>query len=856
MASLLQDLRFGFRLLGRQPGFTAIAALVLALGIGANTAMFTLVNALVLKPRPGVPDASLAGVFSRDRTAPDDYRAFSYPNFADLRDRDLFASLTGHTFAMAGLSEGDTLRRVFINIATASFFDTFGVPLLLGRTFSVEEERPGADIPVTVLSYNAWKRMGGRADVLGTHVRLNGRDFAVIGVAPHGFGGSMTLVSPELWVPTGVYDALSNDFIRDGLPATLGDRRHHALILVARLRDGDTIETVAPALDAAGRQLEQAYPGENARQALLMARLARMSVSTSPQDDSELGTLSILLFSMSGLVLLVASLNLANMLLARGAARQKEFAIRLAIGGSRWRIARQLLTESLALSLVGGALAMFVAWGGTALIVSSLAPRLPVALSLDTAPDLRVLAATIAFCIVSSVLFGLAPAWKHARADALPELKAYAGEASGRRRSRLATRHVLVMAQLALSLVTLTAAGLFVRAALESAHADPGFTFERGIMANVDLSLAGRSRAETLQFYERALARFRQMPGIASASLGSMMPFGELTESRAVQRAGAPIRRGESTSSMTLGGGGEASFEIEPGLVDAVTTSIGADYFRTLGVAVTRGRELTAAEELAASEARIAIIDEPLAEALFGRGNPVGEMVQYSVRDTDQIVQLRVVGVVAPTRHQLLERRMRPHLYTPVGQDFRASVFLHLRTAAPSADADTAMLPAIRRELVALDPAVPILTLETRPMYRDRNFVLWTLRAGANTFMTFGVLALFMSAIGVYGVKSYLVARRTREIGVRIALGATPRTVVRMVLRDGGVLAICGIVAGLVLSAVAGGLIRNLLFGDGRFDVTVVGSASLVLVATVLAASGIPAWRATRIQPTRALRSE
>jgi hypothetical protein len=335
-----------------------------------------------------------------------------------------------------------------------------------------------------------------------------------------------------------------------------------------------------------------------------------------------------------------------------------------------------------------------------------------------------------------------------------------------------------------------------------------------------------------------------------------MMPFGELTESRAVQRAGAPIRRGESTSSMTLGGGGEASFEIEPGLVDAVTTSIGADYFRTLGVAVTRGRELTAAEELAASEARIAIIDEPLAEALFGRGNPVGEMVQYSVRDTDQIVQLRVVGVVAPTRHQLLERRMRPHLYTPVGQDFRASVFLHLRTAAPSADADTAMLPAIRRELVALDPAVPILTLETRPMYRDRNFVLWTLRAGANTFMTFGVLALFMSAIGVYGVKSYLVARRTREIGVRIALGATPRTVVRMVLRDGGVLAICGIVAGLVLSAIAGGLIRNLLFGDGRFDVTVVGSASLVLVATVLAASGIPAWRATRIQPTRALRSE
>ena len=855
MVSLLQDLRFGFRLLGRNPGFTAVAALVLALGIGANTAMFTLVNSLVLKPRPGVPDEALAGVYSRDRTAPDAYRAFSYPNFADLRDRGLFASLTGHTFAMAGLTEGDSLRRVFVNIATGSFFETFGVPLELGRTFSAEEERPGADIPVAILSYNSWKRLGGRPDVLGTHVRLNGRDFAVIGVAPRGFGGSMTLVAPELWLPTGVYDTLSNDFIRDGLPATLGDRRHHALIVVARLHDGATIETVAAALDGAGRQLEQAYPGENARQALIMARLPRMSVSTSPQDDSELGTLSILLFSMSGLVLLVASLNLANMLLARGAGRQKEFAIRLAIGGSRWRIARQLLTESLALSLVGGALAMVVAWAGTQTIVSSLSPKLPVAISLETAPDLRVLVATIAFCVASSVCFGLAPAWRHARADALPALKAYAGEATARR-SRFATRHVLVMAQLALSLVTLTAAGLFVRAALESAHADPGFTFERGLLANVDLSLAGRSREQSVQFYERALARLRQMPGVESASLGSLMPFGEFTVSRGIQKAGAPIRRGEATSSMTLGGGDAATFEIAPGLIDAVTTGIGADYFRTLGVAVTRGREFIAAEELADAEARIAIIDEPLAEALFGRGNPVGEMVQYSIRDTDEIVQLRVVGVVGPVRHQLLERRMRPHLYTPLGQDFRASVFMHVRTTATSAEGETAMLPLVRRELLAVDPAVPILTLETRPMYRDRNFVLWTLRAGANTFMTFGLLALFMSAIGVYGVKAYLVARRTREIGVRIALGATSRGVVRLVLRDGAVLAICGIAAGLVLSVIAGGLIRNLLFGDGRFDAVVVGSASLVLVIAVLAASGFPAWRATRIAPTRALRSE
>lgn len=857
MTSLLQDLRYGFRLLGRHPGFTIVAALVLAFGIGANTAVFTVINSMMLKPRPGAPDSELAGVFSRDRTEPDSYRGFSYLNYADLRDRtNLFASLAGHTFSLVGMGEGESVRRVFVSIATASYFETFGVRLVMGRTFSAEEERPGADIPVTVLSYDAWKRLGGREDILGTRVRLNGREFTIIGVGPKGFGGPLVLVTPELWLPTGVYDTLANDFVREDVRGTLADRRHHTLILVARLRPGTTVESIGPALDAAGRQLEQEYPGENAHQALIAAPLSRMSVSTSPQTDEELGTFALLLFSMSGLVLLVASLNLANMLLARGSGRSKEFAIRLAIGGSRWRIGRQLLIEGLVLSLVGGALATFVAWGATALIVSSLSPKLPVAISLDARPDLGVLAATVGFCLLSSLLFGLGPAWRHARADALPQLKDYAGELAGRRRSRFATRNVLVMAQLALSLVTLTAAGLFVRAALDAADADPGYTFERGVLANIDPSLAGRDRTATSQYYERALARFRRMPGIESASVGSIMAFGEFTESRAVQKAGAVIKRGGGSSSMSMGGDVETSYEIEPGLIDAVSTSIGADYFRTLGVEVRQGREFTVTEELAASESRVAIIDETLAAALFGAGNPVGEPIQYSVRDAAEPVLLRVIGVVAPTRHQLPERRMRPHVYTPFAQDFRSSMFLHLRTAAATPEAETAMLPAIRRELLAIDPQVPILTLETRPMYRDRNFVLWALRAGANTFLAFGALALFMSAIGVYGVKAYIVARRTREIGIRVALGATPRNVVGMVVRDGLVLGVSGIVLGLGLSVLAGGLIRGMLFGDSRFDAPVIVGASVVLVAAVLAAGWIPARRATRIAPTLALRSE
>jgi predicted permease len=862
MASLFQDLRYGFRLLVRQRGFTAIAAVVLALGIGANTAVFSLVNVLVLKPRLGAPDVELAGVYSRDRTQPDEYRGFSYPNYADLRARtDLFRSLAAHTFSLVGLGEGEATRRVFIDIATANVFDTFGVPLLHGRTFSAEEERPGADIPVAILSYGAWQRMGGRTDLLGTTIRLNGRQFTVIGVAPRGFGGSMVLVSPDLWVPTGVYDTISNDFVRDGLPATMADRRHHTLILIARLHPGATPDSVAPGLDAAGVGLEQAFPGENRNQALTMARLPRLSVSTSPQTDSELAVLAVLLFSMSGLVLLVASLNLANMLLARGSSRRKEFAIRLALGGGRLRIGRQLLTEGFALSLVGGFLATFVAWWATRLISTSLASRLPITLQLDPTPDARVLLATVLFCLMSALLFGLGPAWRQARTDALPELKEQAGELSGRRsraswlgRFRLPTRDLLVMGQLALSLVTLTAAGLFVRAALESAAADPGYSLDRGLVANVDPSLAGRTTAQTQRYYEQTLARLRAMPGVQSASFASLQAFGEFMETEEVQRAGAPLRRQATGSKSVSFGGDGAGDSAIPGLVDSVAPSVGADYFKTIGLAVTRGREFLPSEESSATGMRVAIIDETLATKLFAAENPVGQLVQFSKRQSPDPVVLQVVGVVAASRHQLLEHEMRPHLYLPYGQEFRSAMYLHVRTNAPSADAEAAMLPALRRELRDVDAAVPIMSLETLPMFRDRNFELWTLRAGANMFLTFGAIALFMAAIGIYGVKAYVVARRTREIGIRLALGATPRNVVGMVLRDGVGLAVAGLTLGLLLSVLAGGAIRGLLFGDSRFDAPVVFGAALVLGVAALVASWVPARRATRIATTQAMR--
>ena len=857
MAALLQDLRYGVRLLFRHRGFTAVAALVLAFGIGANTAVFTIVNTLILKPRPGVPDRELAGVYSRDRTQADAYRAFSYPNYADLRARGLFASLTAHNFSLLGLTEAGVTKRVFVDVITANYFDTFGVPLARGRTFTAEEERPGANVPVAILSHGMWRRLGGTDQVLGTTITLNSRTYTVVGVAAKGFGGSMVMVTPELFVPTGVYDTITNDFLRDGLPSTLADRRHHALILVARLKPGDSIASVKPAIDGASAQLEQAFPGENQNQALLLAPLARLSVSTSPQTDDGLGSVATLLFSMSGLVLLVASFNLANMLLARGSARQKEFAIRLAIGGTRLRLIRQLLAESAVLAVAGGFVATFVGWWATRWLATSLAPRLPVNIEFDTTPDLRVLAATVGLCLVSALLFGLGPAWRHAKTDAVPELKDQAGEMAGRRRSRFATRNLLVMGQLAFSLVTLTAAGMFVRSATENGVADPGFTFERGILANTDPSLAGRDPVAVKRFYQTALARLRAVPGVASASIGSIMPFGEFSEGKWVQKAGAPLRTG-ATGSTSMGTGPASTRDGIAGLVDSISTAIGADYFKTLGLAVTRGREFTEAEELSTAEDRVAIIDETLAERLFGRENPLDQLVQWQAgrRGADRTVVARVVGVVAPSRHQLFEGPMPPHIFTTVGQEPRASLFLHARTSAPSAAAEADMLPEIRRLLSAIDADVPIIALETRPMFRDRNFVLWAIRAGAKIFVAFGLLALFMTVVGIYGLKSYIVARRTREIGIRVALGASSRQVIGLIVRDGYFTTAVGIVGGLGLSVVAGSAIRNMLFGDAKFDAIVIFGAVGMLAVAALAAAWLPARRAARVPPTLALRSE
>jgi putative ABC transport system permease protein len=838
--SLIQDTRFGLRLLVRQPNFSVVAVLVLALGIGANTAMFSLVNALLLKPRPGHATGELVGVFSRDSSQPDAYRAFSWPGYLDVRDRtDVFAAVASHTPAMVGVGEGQSTRQAFIDIVSRNFFDTFGVSLDMGRTFTAEEERPGANVPVVVLSYVAWQRLGGGPDVLGRSVRINGRDFTVIGVAPRNFGGSMVFVAPELFLPTGVYDTIANDFVRGALPTGLADRRQTTLMLIARLQPGASAASIGPALATVSSQLERAYPVDNAHQVIEAYPLARLSVSTSPDHESGLAGVTAGLLGMSGIVLLVASFNLANMLLARGGARRKEFAIRLAIGGSRSRLVRQLLTEGLVLSLVGGAAGLLLAMISTRLLVNALAAFSPVALMFDPVPDARVLIATLVFCALSVGVFGLLPAWQLSRTNAAPELKEQPADLRGPRGRRLPVRNLLVMGQLALSLVLLSVAGLFARGAMQAAVADPGFSFDRGVLVQIGPGLAGYDEARSREIDREVVARLRARSDVRAAALATIIPFGDTRFGAAVQLAGQPILPGDARAAE--------------GLVDATFTSITSGYFDALGLSLEAGRDFTAAEELQSGGPGLAIIDRPLARRLFGDENPIGREIQYQRRSPAAPVVMRVVGISPGIRDDFFSVDVTPHLYVPLGQQFQTGVFVHVRTSAATAEAEAALLPGFRREIASVDAGLPILSIETLPTYRDRNLELSIVRMGSQVFLAFGAIALFLAAVGVYGVKSYLVSRRTREIGIRLALGATPGGVVWLIVRDGLVTSVVGLVVGLGLGALAGAAMRNMTYQGTGADAVVLATALAVLAAAAFLASWLPARRATRVSPLRAI---
>src|SRR5262245_1277049 len=623
MRQLVQDVRFGARTLAKTPGFTAVAIIVLALGIGANSAMFTLVNAMLIRPLGGRVD-ELVGLYSHDRTNVGSYRAFAYANYADIRDgNDVFESLAAHTFSMVGVSSGDTTRQTFIEVVSSNYFDTLGAPLAAGRAFTPAEERPGARVPVAVVTHQ-------HRDLLGRTVKINAIDFTVVGVAPPNFTGTMALITPEMWLPLGMFDVVVNDIFKNN-GAGLADRRTQALVVIGRLKPGVTLKSAEPRLEALSVQLERAYPAENARQLLTINPLPRLGTSTSPSSDAGPAGAAAFLMGLSAVVLLIACLNIANMLLARGAARRKEIAIRLAVGSSRVRVVRQLLTEGLLLALIGAAGGLLLASWSTAALARSLAAVLPLGVVFDPKPDVMVVAVTTAFAVLATVASGLGPALKLSKTDLVADLKALTADGSPRLGRRFSARNVMVVGQIALSLMLLSTGGLFARGALKAASANPGFSYDRQLIVSIDPSLVQYNEARGRAAQADVLARIRALPGVAAAGMASAVPFGELHEGDWIERVGGPARPEQAPRVMST------------------SRMIGSEYFRALDLPMIRGREFTESEATSPTAPRVAIVDERLARKLFGADDPIGQMIRYAPRPGEHTRNdgqpLEIVGI-------------------------------------------------------------------------------------------------------------------------------------------------------------------------------------------------------------------
>jgi len=727
---------------------------------------------------------------------------------------------------MVGLTEGDTTRRLFADLVSSNYFDTMGVRLFRGRVFTAEEERPGSAMPVVIVSYSFWKRHGADTAILGRTLRLNGRLFTVVGITPEGFTGTTTLVSAELYVPLGVYEAMVNDFDNHG--RSLASRDNHALIAVGRLRSGVTLAAADAQLAGVAAAMQKAWPVENKDQTLLVRPLARLNVSTQPSSDDGLAVPAILLLSMAAVVLLIASLNVANMMLARGAARRKEIAIRLALGGGRRDIVQQLLAESLMLALMGGVAGLFIAWWSTGVLVSSMARLAPIDLVYSATPDLRVLAATFAFCLLSTVLFGFMPAWNLSRPDLVTDLKD--GESKGSGGKRLFSRgNVLVMGQICLSLTLLTAAGLFTRSALRAANMFTGFRVANSIVVELDPSLAGYDRIRGRDTYRALLARLRALPGVESASLAATVPFGMTSNGRSIRRAGSdPADKGN--------------------LVACQSNIVEESYFQTMGIELLRGRTFRASEGPTRSAV---LLDRLAAQRLWPNGDALGKHVQLSEDEKGKPREMEVVGIVANVQEHVVGRGEQPHVYFPFGEEYQSDMHIHLKVGSVSG-----MLDTVRREIRAFDAVLPVLALKTMQQHLEGSADLWIMRTAATLFSIFGGVALLLATVGLYGIRSYTVARRTREIGIRMALGASAGDTLRLVVREGAALTAIGGAAGLVLSFLVGKVLASMLYQVSGSDPVVFLAVPAVLCAVSLVACYVPARRAARVDPMVALRHE
>jgi len=807
MDTLLNDLRFSIRLLLRNPLFALTATLSLAIGIAANTTVFTIANGMLLRAPAAIADPDRIVDIGRSQNG-EGFDNNSYPNYLDVRARNtVFTGVYAFRFDGAPMSLGGAngAERIYGSMVTNNYFETLGVQPALGRLFTRDDrEEPGA-APVVVLTHHFWTRRFHRdANLVGKPILINGHPFTVIGVAPEGFRGT-TLFSADVWVPMSM---VAEAAPRQG-EGMLTSRESAWLPMGGRLKPGVTRERAQAELALLGKALEREYPQANRGRGLRVAALSPVPGNGAP-IAAFLGGLMI----VAALVLAIACANVAGVLLARATSRRREIAMRLALGAGRGRLIRQMLVESTTLFIAGGILGIGLARLMTNLLFSLL-PALPVPIDITLSLDARVMLFTVALSLVAALLCGLVPAFNASKGDVVSALKTDAGSAPERQR----LRNLFVIAQIALSVVLVVGAGLFVRALQRAHRIDPGFDARNVELASLDLSLGGYTETTGPVFARELIARVRGIRGVQSATLSAALPLG---------------MNGLGMGRLDLPGG--------PQDITADWNVVEPDYFATLRTPLLRGRDFDDRDR--ANAPFVAIVNETMAKRLWPNQDAIGKVLTQ-----DRTRPLTVVGVARDAKYRSLGDEARMFIYVPMQQQYIPRVTIVARSTNGQR-----LAPEIRALVASMNSNLPIVTAQTLDEFT--KFGLVPQRVAASMSGGLGIVGLLLAAMGIYGVTAYMVTSRTREIGIRVALGADRRDVVGMVLRRGMLLVGIGIAAGTLLAAAASRVLGSLLFGLPPADPVTFSAAIALFCMIGLAACYVPARRATEIEPTLALRSE
>jgi predicted permease len=820
LENLWQDVRYAVRALAKNPGFTAVAVFSLTLGIGGNTTIFTLVKAVFLQPVPVKDPSTAICVYSTQQTADGNvlpYLQNAYLNAKEYRENnDVFAGLSMFLDTNAELGVSDKPYDVDVQLINWDFFDVLGIRPFLGRSFVADEDlTPGAR-PVVTLSYALWNtKFGANTQILGQNIRLNGQDYAVIGVTPREFHDAGNIGSPDLWAPMMMHGQLLTGTQKDWF-----DRRQSRLVnLVGRLKPGVSLAQANASMTAFSNRLEKEYPAQNSGRHVILLPLSETNVP--PQQRGLYVLVGTLMMVIVGLVLLIACGNVANLLLARAMQRRRELAIRLSLGASRSRLITQLLTESFLLGLIAASLGILCAYWARDLLWTLLPGGRPE--GLDFSLDWKVMLFTLGLSVVATLLFGLVPSLQASNPRQMSALRDRTDAPGGAGRW-YGLRGVLVIAQIGFSMIALVGSGLFIHSLRNAQQLDPGFETKHQMIILLSPASAHYSQARGEEFYRDVTEKVRALPMVAEAGISNTQPFG--------------IRLGYTTFPE----GVDASDPRNGSAFSVITVMPG--YFSAAGIPLLRGRDVNDHDD--AQSNHVVIVNQALADQLWEGKDPLGRKLGFSIHTW----KAEIIGVVGNVKTQTLGESPRGVLYFPLKQMYDPTAFLYVRSKGDPA----AALPTVRAAVQSLDPGMQLGL--GRPLSVIMDQQLTNPRFAAELLAGFGALALLLASIGTYGVMSYSVNQRTREIGVRMALGAQRSDVLRLVLGSGMTMVIVGVVAGLLASLFLTRTINSLLYGIGTFDAPSLFITAALLIAVALVACWLPARRAMRVDPIIALRYE